>query len=202
MSVQPYISPLAPPYNPNASGTSSGNTIPSNASIPDLEMVWQVVPDPIAAKASPSGSSNKGSSARFGASTVDFPSADSTLNAILKQCSIIVDEYEYVKSQFQSLKDSAFGQTSIWREEIIEDKTGHPYFTWISGPDPLQSDAQGYANGSNGDPGMNDIQAYTLQSIGNGMAAVGQWIALTQIVLQGLADADFNSQLPPVNLSH
>lgn len=203
MSVQPRTSVYAPPYNPSGSGSGSGNTVPVNSPVPDLQMVWQTAPDVVATVAGKSsGSSNSGPPQfTFPTSTVDFGSIRNTLNFMLSACSGIVQGYENLKSTFEDEKDWVFGQQSIVRQEVMEDTDAHPYDTWQASPDPLQPDAQKYASGGDGQPGMNDVQAYMLQAIGNAMATVGQFIALTQSVATGLADADFNSQLPPVNVS-
>jgi hypothetical protein len=166
-------------------------------------MVWQTAPDVVASLASGSSgsSSSSASPSDFPTSTVDFGSIQNTLNLMLSASSDIVQAYEALKNQFESVKDYVFGQQAEVRQEVTEDTDGHPYFTWQAYADPLQTMAQQYANGSNGQPGMNDIQANALQSIGNAMATVGQLIALTQSVATGLADADYNSELPPVNVS-
>lgn len=203
MSVQPYASPYAPPYNPNGSGSGSGNTVPTNSSVPDLQMVWETAPDVVATAAGKSSGSSSSGPPQFTypTSSVDFGSIKNTLNIMLSASSDIVQAYEALKSQFESVKDYVFGQQAEVRQEVTEDTDGHPYTTWQASPDPLQPEAQQYANGGNGSPGMNDVQAYTLQSVGNAMATVGQLIALTQSVATALADADFNSELPPVNVS-
>jgi hypothetical protein len=204
MSVQPYTSPFAPPFNPNGGGSGNGPSVPSNSPVPDLQMVWQTAPDVVASQAGKSSgsSSSNGSPADFSTSSVDFGSIQNTLNIMLSASSDIVQAYEALKNQFEGVKDWVFGQQGEVRQEVITNHDGHPSDSWEAFADPLQGEAQQFANGGNGQPGMNDIQAAALQSIGNAMATVGQLIALTQSVATGLADADYNSELPPINVSN
>jgi hypothetical protein len=203
MSIQPYTSPEAPPFNPNGSGSGNGPSVPSNSPVPDLQMVWQTAPDVIASKAGASSGSSSDNvpPSEYSTSSVDFGSIQNTLNIMLSASSDIVQAYEALKNQFETGKDWVFGQDTEVRQEVITNYNGHPIDSWQASPDPLQGDAQQFANGGNGQPGMNDIQAAALQSIGNAMATVGQLIALTQSVATGLADADYNSGMPPVNVS-
>jgi hypothetical protein len=203
MSIQPYTSPNAPPPNPNGSGSGNGPSVPSNSPVPDLQMVWQTAPDVVASQAGKSSgsSSNNAPPSEFSTSSVDFGSIQNTLNVMLSASSDIVQAYEALKNQFESVKDWVFGQQTEVRQMVITNDDGHPITSWQAYADPLQGEAQQFANGGNGQPGMNDIQAAALQSIGNAMATVGQLIALTQSVATGLADADYNSQMPPVNVS-
>jgi hypothetical protein len=212
MSVQPYTSPYAPPLS-NSGGGGSGDTVPANSSVPDLAMVWQSAPDIIAAPASGSGDEAPVTvlTPEF---TFDFGQFRAMLTNMLEGSSNIVQAYENLKSQFESVQGTVFGQTAtITTTETVQgeggkgevrmedDTPGEPTLVNAVSPDPLQAQAQQYANGGNGQPGMNDIQAFTLQSIGNAMAVFGEFMATMQAIAVSYADADLNSVLPPVNVS-
>lgn len=201
--VQPYTSPYAPPL----SSSSSGSDIPANAAVPDLAMAWQAAPAITGAQASGSSGSSSSSSGGpqyyFEHFKLDFGAVHDTLDTILSAASTIVSAYENLKSEFESVKDTVFGQTATITQTEASDDNGGPIWNYndVTYADPLRTQAQQFANGQNGQPGMNDAQAYALQCVANSMATLGQFIVLVQYIATSYANADFNSILPPVNVS-
>jgi hypothetical protein len=191
VSVQPYTSPEAPP--PSTS-SSSGAPIPANAEVPDLAMVWGTAPG---FSALGSGGSASSSSTPPVASdlSIDLGSLLDGENSMLSASSTIVAAYESLKQQFQSGEDSVFGQGAKTYTSVATGVSQDPVATH-SQADPIQSMAQAFANGQNGQPGMNDVEAYALQQIGNAMALVGEFIALMNSSGNSYATADTNSEVP------
>jgi hypothetical protein len=200
MTVQPYTSPEAPPLD--LSGSGSGNvTIPANAPVPDLAVVWGTAPS---YQPSDSGSANgNGPTApTAGDLAIDLGSLRDGESQMLSASSSVVDAYENLKQLFQSVKDTVFGQNAQTTQQVVSG-SGDGYTTWSTQttPDPIQPAAQAFANGQNGQPGMNDVQAYALQQIGNAMALVGEFIALMNASGVNYAQTDESSALPPADQS-
>jgi hypothetical protein len=195
--TQPYTSPYAPPPD----NSSSGGTIPLNSAVPDLAMAWQTVPPTTGTQASGSSSDSQPPTSYGSQFTFDFSQLNYALNNILNASNNIVNSYESLKSTFESGKDTVFGQQATI-SQLEESGQGADYTFWTATyPDPLQSTAQQFADGQNGQPGMNDAQAFALQGIGNAMAALGEFVVLAQSIADGYASADFNSIMPQINES-
>lgn len=111
----------------------------------------------------------------------------------------MVAEFDLLKGLFLNRRDTVFGQQTV---DVQMQETGSSAGddTWnqVTTPDPMQQSAQQFADGTNGQPGMNDMQAYLLQQIGDAMSAVGQYLAVLMMAADGYAQADFNSVVPPV----
>ena len=211
MSVQPYFSKQDPdPYDPNAPAPASGSAgppIPKNAPVPELSMVWstalEFAPGPM-----PGTSQGGGSGSAPGPSVVDYSIRLQTLywveTALLQLSSSIVDAYESLKNLFESGRDSVFGQQATMISPHIGDSQNYAVLTVNGnndGPetvaDPIQANAIAFAEGTEGQPGMNDAEAYTLQQVGNAMAVLGRMIMMMSKAGYAYVSADFNSQLPP-----
>jgi hypothetical protein len=195
VSVQPYTSPEAPSQNTSGAGSSGGASIPTNSSVPDLAMVWATAPSFTAAAAD--SSSNPPSVPVAADLSIDLGSLLDGENAMLSASSVIVGAYESLKQQFESVKDTVFGQQA---QDTVQTETsatsGFTVWSTTTSPDPIQQPAQDFANGQNGQPGMNDAQAFALQQIGNAMALVGEFIALMNSAGDNYATADSNSAVP------
>lgn len=201
MTVQPYTSPYDQnPFNPNASGGSSGGTtIPGSSPVPDLAMYWTAPPDltPSSSGGS-SGSSSSGSSGpAMDSLYVDLGGVRDREQTMLTAASTIVDAYESLKSLFLSGEDTVFGQqagtttyTQTYSEQPSQPSTQ---------ADPIQQTAQQFADGTNGQPGMNAVQEYALEQVADCMAVIGEFIALLNSAAQQYAQADASSALPPAS---
>jgi hypothetical protein len=210
VSVQPYTSPEAPP--PSTSTSTSGSnsvSIPSNAAVPDLAMVWGAAPS--YAPSGSGGSNSNGPAAPTADDlSIDLGSLRDGENQMLSASSVVVDAYENLKQQFESVKDTVFGQqaqdTGIGvapgdAQATAGGADGEASYGQQTTPDPIQSAAVAFANGQNGQPGMNDIQAYALQQIGDAMALVGEFVALMNAAGVNYAETDANSALPSADAS-
>lgn len=204
MTVTPYTGP-EDPVGPNGdiagSGSGSGSTPPANAQIPDLTMLWDSVPDIVPTAASGSGS-GKSSTPKEPVSkdfSVDLGGIRALAGAVLSASGEMVAEFDLLKGLFLNRRDTVFGQQTV---DVQMQETGSSAGddTWnqVTTPDPMQQSAQQFADGTNGQPGMNDMQAYLLQQIGDAMSAVGQYLAVLMMAADGYAQADFNSVVPPV----
>lgn len=200
MGVQPYTSPEAPPLNTSTSG-SNNISIPANAAVPDLAMVWGTAPS--YAPSGSGGSNSNGPAAPLADDlSIDLGSLRDCENQMLSDSSVVVDAYENLKHQFQSVKDTVFGQQAEVTQTVYAGGgDGQGNYDQETTPDPIQPAAVAFANGQNGQPGMNDIQAYALQQIGNAMALVGEFIALMNASGVNYAETDANSALPSADAS-
>jgi hypothetical protein len=209
VTVTPYTGPEDPvgPDGSIAGAGSGGNaSIPANAQIPDLTVIWDKVPD-IVPSASGSGSgSQKNDSPKPPVSkdfSVDLGGIRALEGVLLDASREMVAEFDLLKGLFLNRRDTVFGQQAV---DVQMQENGSPAGddTWsqVTSPDPIQQAAQQFADGTNGQPGMNDMQAYLLQQIGDAMSMVGQYIAVLSMAANAYAQADFNSVLPPVETTH
>ena len=203
MNVTPYTSPNDPtPFNPNASGGGNGGNVPVNAPVPDLAVVWTTPPDftPQPDGGSSSGNSNSPTTPATDLS-IDLGSLRGAEQAMLDASRTIVDSYESLKSLFQSGKDTVFGQQATYTQtSYTGGGDGESTYNTTTNPDPIQASAQQFANGQpwpGGQPGMNDVEAYALQQIGNAMALIGEFIVLMNAAGSSYAQADKSSTMPP-----
>jgi len=211
-TINPYQSPNDPsPFNPNAPASGSGgSTIPSNSPVPDLAMVVGSPPD-FAPDPTAGGGGSQGGSSSSGSPLPDFAidlaGLRSAESSMISASSAIVSSYTDLKTLFESVKDTVFGQQSTTTSTMHDGGSGarsQPGDPGQSGPivsqtnqDPISASAISFANGSNGQPGMNDIQAYALQQIGNAMGLLGQFMAMLNASGWSYAQADVSSKLPP-----
>jgi hypothetical protein len=218
MSVQPYTSPSDPaPFAPGG-GSAGGGTIPIGSAVPDLSMVFTTAPD-----FTPSGSqgtTGSTSSLLPPASdlSIDLGSLRDAENTMIGASTEIVGAYEALKSLFQSSKDTVFGQqlttTAPASHGLSSATTGDMAKTAndaqagpngeplgkITTPDPIQASAIAFANGQNGQPGMNDVEAFALQQVGNAMALLGQFMAMMNGAGYSYSLADASSVLPQAQI--
>jgi hypothetical protein len=216
-SVPTYTSPNDPnPFNPNASssGSGSGPSIPSNANVPELAMVVTAPPDFAPDTAAGSGSSSSSSSppAVVDDFAIDLAGLRGAESSLIDASTSIVDAYEFLKALFESNKDTVFGQqATITGMEHTGNGDGDgdganaeangdsaPGSIPVTNADPIQKSAQSFADGSNGQPGMNDVEAYVLQQVGNAMGLLGQFLAMMNGAGFSYAQADASSLLPEV----
>ena len=212
-NVNPYTSPNDPsPFVPNSSssGSGSGSTIPSNAEVPDLAIAVAAPPDfaPDMTAGSGSSSSSSSSAPLVDDFAIDLAGLRGAESSMIGASSSVVEAYMQLKSLFESGKDTVFGQTATYTgaEHTGGDGDGananngdsEPTIVSVTNPDPIQKSAVPFANGSNGQPGMNDVQAYVLQQVGNAMGLLGQFLAMMNGAGFGYAQADASSVLPEV----
>ena len=224
-SVQPYVSPFDPnPVSPNssstpgpASGPSLGNpdNIPQNVAVPGLAVAWTGLPPFVPAPAPPAPASggppqtiNPAEDMR-----VDLAELRAAEQTMLDAAAPIVDAYNNLRTLFESVKDTVFGQQATMTTTTPPTSGsvtggGTDIFntpTTSTGPDPvIQALANAFANGTpaaNGQPaqpGINDVQAYNLLQIANAMALLGQFIAAMNKAGVAYANADAYSAFPPL----
>lgn len=212
-NVPTYTSPNDPkPFNPNASSSGSGPSIPSNAEVPDLAIAVAAppdfAPDTTAGTGSSSSSSSSSSAAVVDDFAVDLAGLRGAESSLIDASSSIVDAYEMLKTVFESNKDTVFGQQATISGTVHTGGDGdganaangdsEPTIVVQTNADPIQQSAQSFANGSNGQPGMNDVEAYVLQQVGNAMGLLGQFLAMMNGAGFSYAQADASSMLPEV----
>jgi hypothetical protein len=196
--VTPYTSPNAPPLGSETG--SGGGSIPASSQVPALEMAWVEAPPFVSAG---SGSGSSSSSQTYPPCpdiSVDLGSLQDAENSMLTAAFNIVQAYDNLAMLFQDYQSWVYGQNAV---DIVEQWTGAiestgGYTTTVS-PSEIQGMAQSFANGSDGQPGMNAQQEYLLQSIGNSMALVGEFIAVLNAAGGAYATADSNSAMPMMN---
>ena len=200
--VSPYNSPNDPsPFNPNASSSGSSTPLPSNLSDPTLTMYWTTAPDftPTSAPPGPNDGAVVNPN-EHQALSVQLGSVRSAENGMLGASSQIVDAYTNLKSLFEADKDWVYGQQA----QVTQMVNGGGYYdTWseVTVGDPINDTAVKFANGDGtpGNPGMNAVQEYALQVIGNVMGTVGEFIAAMNAAGAAYAQADASSMLPPAS---
>jgi hypothetical protein len=202
MTIQPYTSPQAPPLDTSTSGGGNGS-IPTNAAVPDLAMVWGTAPPFTPSPSGGSASSNGSSAPVAGDLSIDLGSLRDGEDQMLGASSTVVDAYENLKQLFESGKNTVFGQQAKDSTQTHQGSGGgyvnNGTQTWqtTTTNDPIQGAAQAFADGQNGQPGMNDVQAYALQQVANAMALVGEFIALMNAAGDNYSQTDASSALPP-----
>jgi hypothetical protein len=198
MGVTPYTSPNDQhPFNPNATPSSgSSASIPASSSVPDLAMYWSAPPDltPQASGGSSSGSSQ--SNPPIDSLTVNLGGIRDAEQTMLTSSSTIVSAYESLKSLYLSGQNTVFGQEAT---DTTGSNGGYSESSWTftTSADPIAQPAQEFAEGSNGQPGMNAVQEYALQQVADAIAVVGEFIALLNAAAQQYSQADVSSFLPP-----
>ena len=210
-SVNPYTSPNDPsPFVPNSSssGSGSGSTIPSNAEVPDLAIAVAAPPDfaPDMTAGSGSSSSSSSSAPLVDDFAIDLAGLRGAESSMIGASSSIVEAYMQLKSLFESGKDTVFGQTATTTGAQhtggdgdganVNNGESEPTIVTQTNADPIQSSAVAFANGSDGNPGMNDVEAYVLQQVGNAMGLLGQFLAMMNGAGWSYAQADASSMLP------
>jgi hypothetical protein len=205
LAVSPYTSPYAPPLSV-LEGNSSGSDqtpIPKDPAVPELKVIYGTAP-PFVPSGSGSSGSDSGSTPPSASTTkIDSGTLMTAQNNMLASCEDIVNGYEQVKGDFEGVKDTVFGQQATYSDTLptpsqggiggSPSSDGFMLFTWS---DPIQQNAQDFANGTGGQPGMNDLQAFALQQIGNAMALVGEFLALMNQAGSKYASADESSFAP------
>lgn len=199
MGVTPYQSPSdLNPVTSSSTGSSGGggSSIPSNAEVPQLLITLQSAPD--FAPDPAGGSSTSGSATPVTDDySIDLGSLREGEDGMINASSAVIDGYNTLNSLFQNVKDTVFGQEAMVTKTVPSSTGGdHTTFSQEQSADPIQSAAVTFANGQNGQPGMNDIQAYALQQVGNAMAMVGEFIAMLNAAGWSYAQADASSTLP------
>jgi hypothetical protein len=199
----PYTSPNDPtPFDPNATSSGGSASLPASIAAPDLSMYWAIAPDiiPTADLAPPGNGSDGQSQSAQGPSAVGiyFDSIRGSEQNMLDASATIVNAYEDLKSHFESVKDTVFGQQATVKqyENTDDSSDGVTTKNSVTAPDPIQSTAQKFANGSDGNPGMNAVQTYALEQIGDAMAIVGEFIATMNAAARQYAEADVQSFMP------
>jgi hypothetical protein len=200
-NVQPYTSPHDPsPITPNTPPPSNPQPLPSNLSDPELSMYWTTAPD-FSPQANPSGSGSSPSVVVDHASiAVDLGSLRSTENGLLSASSVIVGAYENLKALYQADASWVYGQdANDTAETYTGGYNGADSWTTLTTADPIQQKAVAFANGdgSAANPGINAVQQYALQAIGNAMGLLGEFIVAINNAGATYAQADESSKLPP-----
>lgn len=202
--VTPYDSPSDPyPFNPNASSSGSSTSLPSDLEDPTLTMYWTSAPDFTPTAPAPGGGVNDGATVNpneHQALSVQLGSLRGAENGMLAASSQIVDAYTALKNLFQADEDWVYGQQAEVTQMV---NGGNQYDTWSEQTvgDPINQTAVKFANGDGtaADPGINAVQEYALQVIGNVMGTVGEFIAAINAAGAAYAQADSSSELPPAS---
>lgn len=216
-SVTPYTSPndpsqFVPSGSSSSSSGSSGSSIPSNSQVPDLAIAVAAPPDfaPDASAGTGSSSSTPPTPPVTNDFAIDLAGLRGAESSLIGASSSIVDAYMQLKTLFESGKDTVFGQTATitgMQHTGSGDGDGDganaaangdsaPGSIPVTNPDPIQKSAISFANGSDGEPGMNDVEAYVLQQVGNAMGLLGQFLAMMNGAGFSYAQADASSLLP------
>jgi hypothetical protein len=205
VSVTPYQSPsdLSPISSGSTGGGGGGGGIPANAEVPQLLMTLQATPDFAPDPTAGSGGGASGSATPVTDDfSIDLASLREGEDGMINASATAVDGYTTLNSLFQSVKDTVFGQdATVTKPEPASTGGNHTTFSNVTSADPIQSAALAFANGQNGQPGMNDVQAYALQQVGNAMAMVGEFIAMLNATGWSYAQADASSTLPSAESS-
>lgn len=212
-TINPYDSPNDPsPFNANAPSSGSGGAaIPSNSEVPDLAMVVtsppDFAPDPTAGGGGQGGGDGVDGTPVLPDFTIDLAGLRGAESSMINASSAIVSSYMDLKTLFESVKDTVFGQQATVASEQhsggsgARDQPGDPGesgpFVTQTSKDPIADSANSFANGSDGQPGMNDVQAYVLQQVGNAMGLLGQFMAMLNAAGWSYAQSDVTSKLPP-----
>jgi hypothetical protein len=198
-NVTPYTSANDPkPYDPNATASSSSSTLPSNLADPTLSMYWTSAPDfAMDSSTSASGGQSQATPGTHSALSVQLGTLRAAENGLLGASSAIVDGYTSLKSLFEADKDWVFGQHAT----VTTMTNGGGYYdTWSqeTKSDPIAATALQFANGDGtaANPGMNAVQEYALQVIGNVMGTVGEFIVAINNAGAAYAEADSKSVMP------
>jgi hypothetical protein len=156
------------------------------ASDPQLEMLWTTPPAFTGVTASGSSSSTPPLSGSF---TVSLASLQSGEQAMLDATSAVVDAYNPVEAQVQSIisGDSFYGQ---WAEP--------PGYREVATPTSMPNDAISQA-AQEFAAQMNPVLTRALRSVADSMQAVGIYIAMLNASGQAYTSADKNSAVPAPN---
>jgi hypothetical protein len=135
---------------------------------------------------------------------IGLSSIHSAESDMIESSTTIVNQYEKTKALFLADKDWAYGQ-------LAEALTSMPSVsgTGASFPgdktsvsaDPIQKQARAFADGSDGNPGINEIQAQVLRSVADTMALLGEFIVCLNNAGKAYASADFASIFPGGDIS-
>lgn len=196
----PYTSPYdTNPFDPNAPASSSTTTMPSNLEDPAVSMYWTSAPDFNPAGSPPSSGSGSSSTTpgAHGEISVQLGTLRSAENGLLGASSAIVSGYNSLKSLFEADKDWVYGQQATITTMV---NGGDYYDAWSqeTEADPIAPTAAtfAYGDGTSANPGMNAVQEYALQSIGNVMGTVGEFIVAINNAGAAYAESDQSSQMP------
>jgi hypothetical protein len=202
VSVTPYQSPSDPnPITPSSSNSGGGGSIPSNAEVPQLFITVATAPDITPDPTGGSSSTTTPTTPVTADFTIDLGSLREGEDGMINASSEIIDGYNMINLLFQGVKDTVFGQNATDTSQQTYDPTGDQDSSTTTVADPIQAAATAFANGQNGQPGINDIQAYALQQVANAMAMVGEYIAMLNAAGWSYAQADASSTLPSTQAS-
>ncbi len=171
--------------------------------LPDLQIVWTAAPNFIPQAADLGAASGSGTGADAAAHadlTIDLGSLREAEESILAASGPAVTQFEDTKALFLADKDWAYGQQST-REAAVDvgfnNSGGTANLQLKSVPDFIAPTAQAFADGSDGKPGINEAQEQVLQSVGNVMAMVGEFLAAMNDAGEAYGIADVHSYFPP-----
>jgi hypothetical protein len=134
--------------------------------------------------------------------SVSLSSLQDTENSLLSSASTIINAYGNLTELFSDYQNWVYGQNAtITYVQYSGGVEGDNTYGVNTEPDAIQSQAQQFANGQDGQPGINAIQAYTMKAIADSMELVGQFIALINAAGNAYATADTNSALPGVTMT-
>lgn len=176
----------------------------SDIPLPELAMAWTSAPNIIPQAESPGGSGGSGGGSADAAPhadlLIDLGSLRAGEQSILSSSSTTVDQYEQTKSLFLADKDWVYGQQATRQAAVdvgFNNSGGTQNLQLQTVPDFIAPTAQAFADGSNGQPGINAAQEQVLQSVGNVMAMVGEFVAAMNDAGEAYGIADVNSNFPP-----
>lgn len=178
-------------------------TLLSDEATPELAMYWTSAPPYIPSSAS-GGSSDitvdyLNSTTPLADMHIGLSSIHAAESAMIEASTTIVNQYEKTKALFLADKDWAYGQqaeTLTSMPSVSGTGASFPGHKTSVSADPIQKQAKAFADGSDGNPGINEIQAEVLRSIANSMALLGEFIVCLNNAGQAYASADFASALP------
>ena len=168
--------------------------------LPTLTMYWRDAPDfVVSVMPSGAGDGNGNASPVPNDINVMLGTVRAAEEDILQAASTIVDRYTSLKGTFEGEKDWVYGQQAeMMGPKMVQGFTPNSPTTFELGiiPDPVQQMAVHFADGSDGNPGINDIQAETLKGIADCMALVGEFVVAVQNSGLAYAGADYASVFP------
>ena len=197
--VKPVPAPfLAPPFSP-PSGDDDAPPDPDNAKnlsylVPDLHIAWGTAPS---FNDDPPGEGGAGAppkditvSERFSVNLADMRNV---LQEMLTAARPVVDSYETLRKDFESQKDTVWGQnaTQVYNDPVVQSIAESPSTAQTEQRLPIQDYAHQFARE------LNPSAEKAMWRFANAMEVVGQFIAALDHAGQTYGFADRHSRFPP-----
>jgi hypothetical protein len=209
MAVSPYDGPEAiwaqGQINQTGGQNNTPTSIPQSTPVPGILVEWGSVPDitptPPSTSSSSSGTDSSSPPApTFPSFTIDLAAVRSAEGLVLTSVRSLAMFYNSTVQNFMDVKDTVYGQDATYLAEQRNEDGDHSAPTFVQTPDPLQQQAQEFANGGtkNTPIGINAYQEYLFSQIANAVLVVGQYLDLVNAAADAYAQSDAYSALPPV----